>query len=450
MTTSARQEPTRAAGAGSAVRFSGPEGISSTELWIRRIIARLIDLVPVAVLFAGLWISGSDVLSTKPDACDPAPAPNCNVAAQTDRVDDAGNVIIEYTMLDDRVIDSGHATYQVFDTVYIADPPEAPTYLVSLIYVIVVFVVLQGVTGWTPGKLIAGIRLADRARRSPGIARAFVRWALPDGAIGIVGVVLGVAGGPWPLRVLSVFAALGLIRFLGTILPVLGPISDESLGVQFVATADYIGGRPERDDEFDLREQPGTPIAPSAAPSTPAVEATRPPMQPAPSGAARTAGPAEDAGRTPGPTPTPTPTQTPAPTGPTTGAAPGGPQGGAPTLPIIGTPGVGRPSGSPPVFPGVPDAGTPAAREPLAPRLSAVPDLPEPIPSVFERPGATRPATPTGGPDDAAEPATGIEHASTGAAATGGAETDERSEATPGVNAGTEPPTGSDGPQPTG
>ncbi|MEZ5266428.1 MAG: RDD family protein [Acidimicrobiales bacterium] len=415
MTTSARQEPTRAAGAGSSVRYSGPEGTSSIELWLRRIIARLVDVVPVAVLFAGLWISGSDVLSTKPDACDPAPAPNCNVAAQTDRVDDAGNIIIEYTMLDDRVIDSGHATYQVLDTVYIADPPRPSTYLVTLIYVLVVFVVLQGVTGWTPGKLVAGLRLADDERRAPGIVRSFVRWALPDGALGIVGVVMAVIGGPWPLRLLSVFAALGLLRFIGSLVPVLGPLSDERLGLRFVASADYIGGRPERDDEYDLREQ---------------AEDRRPPMQPAPP-TGRGATPGD--GQIPTGAPVPTPAIAPAPhadrptapapagaaspaaaaAAPTVGAG----RGDTPTLPMVGTPGVGRPSGAPPVFPGVPDAGSEAARQQPAPKLkrgarpaagaavgvrSAAVGRPRP---TSRRPGPVRPRHPPHPPHPPRRPA---------------------------------------------
>lgn len=39
-------------------------------------------------------------------------------------------------------------------------------------------VVLQGITGWTPGKLVMGLRTVKEDGRPIGVARAFVRWIL--------------------------------------------------------------------------------------------------------------------------------------------------------------------------------------------------------------------------------------------------------------------------------
>ncbi len=208
--------------------------------------ARLIDLVPVAVLFGALWVAGSQILESQPGACDPAPAPGCNVVTQADHLDQAGNTVIEFTLADARVIDSEHPTFQIGGRVYIADPPTPAAYLVTLAYILLVLVAVQGTSGWTPGKLITGVRLADSARRSVGPVRSFVRWALPDGVLGMVGVLAAIVGSPWPLRLLVVFVPLGLFRALGEFVPLLaGPIGDGHLGMDVIARADYIGGRPE-------------------------------------------------------------------------------------------------------------------------------------------------------------------------------------------------------------
>jgi hypothetical protein len=48
----------------------------------------------------------------------------------------------------------------------------------GLILTILVYVVLQGLTGWTVGKLVTGIRTVREDGGRPGIGRAFVRWVL--------------------------------------------------------------------------------------------------------------------------------------------------------------------------------------------------------------------------------------------------------------------------------
>lgn len=56
--------------------------------------------------------------------------------------------------------------------------PSDPLVLVP-VGVALVLLVLQGTTGWTPGKLVAGIRVVDAATREPiGVGRTIGRWLL--------------------------------------------------------------------------------------------------------------------------------------------------------------------------------------------------------------------------------------------------------------------------------
>jgi len=247
MTTSApRSRAADSDAARSSGSAAGRDPTAGGDRRVRRILAWIIDLLPVAALFLALWVAGSDVLESRAGACDPAPAPDCNVLEQTDRLDEAGNVVIEFTLVDGRVIDSDHTTFEFFGTVYIADPPTLSSYLVTFAYVLLVFVGVQGTTGWTPGKLVTGLRLADESRRTPGVGRALLRWALPDGALGVVGVVAAVVGAVWPMRLFALFGALGIVRFLGELVPAAaGPFGDRRIGVRVIARDDFIGGRPD-------------------------------------------------------------------------------------------------------------------------------------------------------------------------------------------------------------
>ncbi len=190
----------------------GPVQNPGTDLWSRRLLGRLIDVFAVVLVFLALYHSGRDVLMSKPGACDPAPAPNCNVLSETERLGTAGETIIEYRMIDGRVIDLEHGTYQVLDTVYIADPPEISTYLVTLAYALMALVLLPGLVGWSPGKLIAGLRLADQSGRPASLRRTLMRWGLPDGLLGLVGVAAAATGAPWPLRLLVILIPTGVGR----------------------------------------------------------------------------------------------------------------------------------------------------------------------------------------------------------------------------------------------
>jgi uncharacterized RDD family membrane protein YckC len=51
-------------------------------------------------------------------------------------------------------------------------------YLISLIAGLLIFVVLPGLKGWTPGKAMMGIKLVNAEGRPPGVLRALLRYIL--------------------------------------------------------------------------------------------------------------------------------------------------------------------------------------------------------------------------------------------------------------------------------
>jgi len=78
------------------------------------------------------------------------------------------------------------------DRVYFSDVPVAP-WLVALGMSILIYVVIQGLRGWTPGKLLFGIRTVAGDGQPPGIGRAIIRWVLfiIDGlCAGLVGFIV--------------------------------------------------------------------------------------------------------------------------------------------------------------------------------------------------------------------------------------------------------------------
>jgi hypothetical protein len=83
----------------------------------------------------------------------------------------------------------------VGDRAYFAefdDISPAP-WLVAVGLGLLLMVVLQGLMGWTPGKLLFGIRTIGEDGRPPGIGRALIRWLLliVDGlCAGLVGFIV--------------------------------------------------------------------------------------------------------------------------------------------------------------------------------------------------------------------------------------------------------------------
>ena len=84
---------------------------------------------------------------------------------------------------------------RVNNSVYTIDgAAQAALYLVPLLYALVFSVVLQGLTGTTPGKAAFGLRVVDVDGARPGIGRAFVRslFLLVDGigcCVPLVGLI---------------------------------------------------------------------------------------------------------------------------------------------------------------------------------------------------------------------------------------------------------------------
>jgi len=77
----------------------------------------------------------------------------------------------------DVIVDSV-SCYRFDDAIYVsksATPPFAPFAIVAAL---VLFVLLQGLTGATVGKFLVGLRVVDRDGRPPGLVRAAVRTGL--------------------------------------------------------------------------------------------------------------------------------------------------------------------------------------------------------------------------------------------------------------------------------
>lgn len=89
---------------------------------------------------------------------------------------------------------SGGACVQVGDRAYFTDDTGNGASLTFLALSIVLLVVVQGLTGWTIGKLLTGLRTVREDGTRPGIGKAFVRWLLLiiDGlpCIPLVGFIL--------------------------------------------------------------------------------------------------------------------------------------------------------------------------------------------------------------------------------------------------------------------
>jgi len=69
-----------------------------------------------------------------------------------------------------------------------------PLCIIFFVVIVAYYVLFEGLAGWTPGKLVAGIRVIDEAGRPPGLRRSLVRNALRlvDGLpfLNLIGVLL--------------------------------------------------------------------------------------------------------------------------------------------------------------------------------------------------------------------------------------------------------------------
>ena len=78
--------------------------------------------------------------------------------------------------LDDQFADC--VTFPWDDTVYVSDTHSVASDLAIFMPLFLVLVVMQGITGLTPGKLARGLRVVGPDWRRPGMRRAFLRSAL--------------------------------------------------------------------------------------------------------------------------------------------------------------------------------------------------------------------------------------------------------------------------------
>ena len=79
------------------------------------------------------------------------------------------------------------------DRVYFSNGVPVAPWGVAIGLSILIYVLIQGVRGWTPGKLLFGIRTVAGDGQPPGIGRAFIRWVLflVDGlCAGLVGFIV--------------------------------------------------------------------------------------------------------------------------------------------------------------------------------------------------------------------------------------------------------------------
>ena len=104
------------------------------------------------------------------------------IALATSRLQsyDAGRSGISGTEFCDRYMEqySSGACFNLNDTVYFDDGGFDAVSFAPLLFGLLIAVVLQGITGWTPGKLVMGLRTVKEDGRAIGIGRAFVRWIL--------------------------------------------------------------------------------------------------------------------------------------------------------------------------------------------------------------------------------------------------------------------------------
>lgn len=138
--------------------MASPTSVSDpTAVFGRRVAAALIDgalvIVPTLLLVsASFQYLSVDELGRDPQAfCD----------AYMDQVD---GLCLNFADVDDRV--------------YFADSIDGTSSLFYWGSTFALLVVLQGLTGATPGKFLTGIRTVREDGRRPGLVKAFVRWIL--------------------------------------------------------------------------------------------------------------------------------------------------------------------------------------------------------------------------------------------------------------------------------
>jgi uncharacterized RDD family membrane protein YckC len=122
-----------------------------TKVVFRRGVAFLVDSIPGIALYWFMVAAVGDKVGEEPGT---------NLSLETELV-------------------HGDVRAQIGDSVYyLTGDKFALVALVAMTYWIVLFVIVQGVTGATLGKALVGVRTVDAAGRTCGIGRAAIRWLL--------------------------------------------------------------------------------------------------------------------------------------------------------------------------------------------------------------------------------------------------------------------------------
>ena len=144
----------------------------------RRVLAALIDIILLFIPFVLLLTSAFEYVEEE----------NLPIADGQEFCDrlmeqDTGSACVDFTDVDGRV--------------YYADDLGGDAWLALWGGSFTLFVLLQAFAGWTPGKLISGIRVVREDGRSPGFVKALLRWLLwlvdgfPYFIPGVVAFILG-------------------------------------------------------------------------------------------------------------------------------------------------------------------------------------------------------------------------------------------------------------------
>ncbi|MGQ0432427.1 MAG: RDD family protein [Microthrixaceae bacterium] len=131
--------------------------IDPTAVFGRRVVAALIDAALILIPAILLVSASFEYLSV--DALNQDPQAFCDTY-----IEQSSGVCLNFAEVDDRV--------------YFADSIDGTSSLYYWGATLLLLVVLQGLTGATPGKLLVGIRTVREDGRRPGLVKAFVRWIL--------------------------------------------------------------------------------------------------------------------------------------------------------------------------------------------------------------------------------------------------------------------------------
>jgi len=183
----------------------------------RRMVARLLDILPAVVLFAVIYVTGLDRLGDV-DGCEEVPSDRCEIVTVERTRDEVGGEKLVYVLRSGRVVPADQDTIAVAGTTLLVDPPPASSYVPSFVYAMLALGLLPGRTGWTPGRYLLRLRVVGPDGRPDGPAASLRAWALPDGAIALTALVAVRVGAPWPVG-----AAVAL-----SVLPVTGWILDRT------------------------------------------------------------------------------------------------------------------------------------------------------------------------------------------------------------------------------